>query len=312
MHYDVVSNSVLWFLFHDLFDRIRRPRFDHGPTSVGGLPGGERGVHRRDGAGCSRQRRRPRERLPTVARRAASAGAATGSAYRAFHAHPILWAGRHPRPSVVCGAGSVFGSGVRTGRFFTARWARAYHQSARRVGPRPATIAPTFAASLGVDVAALDEVAAGADTRTASTRSTTRSVTASSSHGATGSNRRRTSCAGSSPTTGCWRADPACAAGSCSSRCCTRRDKHFLNTLPTPARSNRSCPASTTVGRHQIGCRSSSTNVTTSHVRSPRYQRYDVLLVNPIKDGLNLVAKEGPAVNRRDGLLCLSRASRRV
>ena len=36
-------------------------------------------------------------------------------------------------------------------------------------------------------------------------------------------------------------------------------------------------------------------------------QRYDVLVVNPIKDGLNLVAKEGPAVNTRDGLLCLSR-----
>src|ERR1043165_6329485 len=28
MHYDVVSNGVLWFLFHDLFDRTRRPRFD--------------------------------------------------------------------------------------------------------------------------------------------------------------------------------------------------------------------------------------------------------------------------------------------
>src|SRR5271154_1000602 len=28
MHYDLVSNSVLWFLFHDLFDRMRRPRFD--------------------------------------------------------------------------------------------------------------------------------------------------------------------------------------------------------------------------------------------------------------------------------------------
>jgi trehalose 6-phosphate synthase len=36
-------------------------------------------------------------------------------------------------------------------------------------------------------------------------------------------------------------------------------------------------------------------------------RRYDVLLVNPIRDGLNLVAKEGPAVNKRDGLLCLSR-----
>ena len=29
LHYDVVSNGVLWFLFHDLFDRVRRPRFDH-------------------------------------------------------------------------------------------------------------------------------------------------------------------------------------------------------------------------------------------------------------------------------------------
>ena len=36
-------------------------------------------------------------------------------------------------------------------------------------------------------------------------------------------------------------------------------------------------------------------------------QRYDVLLVNPIRDGLNLVAKEGPLVNQRDGVLALSR-----
>jgi trehalose 6-phosphate synthase len=36
-------------------------------------------------------------------------------------------------------------------------------------------------------------------------------------------------------------------------------------------------------------------------------QRYDVLLVNPLRDGLNLVAKEGPLVNRRDGVLALSR-----
>ncbi|MEX2459439.1 MAG: trehalose-6-phosphate synthase [Actinomycetota bacterium] len=34
---------------------------------------------------------------------------------------------------------------------------------------------------------------------------------------------------------------------------------------------------------------------------------YDVLLVNPVADGLNLVAKEGPAVNERDGVLVLSR-----
>jgi trehalose 6-phosphate synthase len=38
-------------------------------------------------------------------------------------------------------------------------------------------------------------------------------------------------------------------------------------------------------------------------------RRYDVLLVNPVRDGLNLVAKEGPIVNERDGVLCLSRES---
>ena len=36
-------------------------------------------------------------------------------------------------------------------------------------------------------------------------------------------------------------------------------------------------------------------------------RRYDLLLVNPIRDGLNLVAMEGPAVNERDGVLVLSR-----
>ncbi len=35
--------------------------------------------------------------------------------------------------------------------------------------------------------------------------------------------------------------------------------------------------------------------------------RYDVLLVNPLRDGLNLVAKEGPLVNTTDGVVALSR-----
>ena len=33
--------------------------------------------------------------------------------------------------------------------------------------------------------------------------------------------------------------------------------------------------------------------------------RYDVLLVNPIRDGMNLVAKEGPVLNTADGVLAL-------
>ncbi len=38
-------------------------------------------------------------------------------------------------------------------------------------------------------------------------------------------------------------------------------------------------------------------------------QFYDVLLVNPIMDGMNLIAKEGPVVNKRDGVLILSRTA---
>jgi trehalose 6-phosphate synthase len=36
------------------------------------------------------------------------------------------------------------------------------------------------------------------------------------------------------------------------------------------------------------------------------YKQFDVLLVNAVYDGLNLVAKEAPLVNTRDGVLVLS------
>ena len=36
------------------------------------------------------------------------------------------------------------------------------------------------------------------------------------------------------------------------------------------------------------------------------YKQYDVLLVNAVFDGLNLVSKEAPLVNERDGVLVLS------
>ena len=38
-------------------------------------------------------------------------------------------------------------------------------------------------------------------------------------------------------------------------------------------------------------------------------RRYDVLLVNPVIDGMNLVVKEGPVVNERDGAIVLSRTA---
>ncbi|HVN51761.1 MAG TPA: trehalose-6-phosphate synthase, partial [Acidimicrobiales bacterium] len=48
-------------------------------------------------------------------------------------------------------------------------------------------------------------------------------------------------------------------------------------------------------------------STTDDHPRSvAALRRYDVLLVNPIRDGLNLVATEGALVNERDGLVLLS------
>ena len=37
-----------------------------------------------------------------------------------------------------------------------------------------------------------------------------------------------------------------------------------------------------------------------------RYKHFDLLIVNSLFDGMNLVAKEAPAVNTRDGVLILS------
>ena len=36
------------------------------------------------------------------------------------------------------------------------------------------------------------------------------------------------------------------------------------------------------------------------------YKHYDVMMVNAMFDGMNLVAKEGPLVNERDGVSILS------
>ena len=48
-------------------------------------------------------------------------------------------------------------------------------------------------------------------------------------------------------------------------------------------------------------------DVTDDYARSiAALRRYDVLLVNAVRDGLNLVAKEGAVVNERDGVLVLS------
>ena len=100
LHYDVVSNGVLWFLLHGMFDRVRRPRFDMRfrdawdayvavneafADAVGGsAPEGDV-VLVQD------------YQLALVP--GAAARAAARPARRALHPHPVLRPRRHPRPA---------------------------------------------------------------------------------------------------------------------------------------------------------------------------------------------------------------------
>ena len=102
------------------------------------------------------------------------------------------------------------------------------------------------------------------------------------------------------------RASRSCTAASGCSRCSTRRGRTSPSTPSTSARSSARRGASTTGSSRTAGRRSTSGSRTTSSSSVAAYKQYDVLLVNAIFDGLNLVAKEAPLVNERDGVLVLS------
>ncbi len=130
---------------------------------------------------------------------------------------------------------------------------------------------------------------------------------ARSSSGSTGWSCRRTCSAASGPST------------SCSSRQPERRERVVFVALSYPTREGLPeylayhNEVESTVARINErwgtpGWTPIVLEVDDDYPRSlAALSRYDVLLVNPVRDGLNLVAKEGPLVNTRDGVLALSR-----
>ena len=273
MHYDVVSNGVLWFLFHDLFDRIRRPRFDQrfreaweAYRTVNVAFADATAEAAADG------RRRARERLP-ARRSPAPACASSGPICASCTSRTRRSAGpttcacsRRTRPKTSARRSRAIPAG-----FHTARWARAYHQSARDVLGRRAPIAPTFAASLGPDVAALDAVAVGAEAHAAARRARRRGGRpardrAQRPHRAVEEHRARL------PRLRPAARSPARAA---------RPGRVRRDAVPVAADASR-VPrvrerdragrrrGSTNAGRPATGRRSCSTNATTSRARSPR------------------------------------------
>ena len=318
LFYDVVANPVLWFVQHGLWD------LKHDP---------ERGPRRRRGATATSQANRALaaaavEELDRVPEAtvfvhdyhlylvpALVRAARPGRADRALHPHPVGRARRLGRAPARDRARDPRGAArLRQRRLPHRALARGVRRElrgpARAGAPTPSGV--SHANPIAVDAAEFEALAAGDGVRA---RRGVRSWTSgrrSSSCGSTASTRRRTPCGASR------------RSGACSSDRPGLHGRIGLLALLDPSREEipeyvdyrRAVEAAAAAvnGRfgRRAGSRSRSSCATTSSRSVAAYVEYDVLLVNPVMDGLNLVAKEAPLVNGRDGVLVLSRAGGRL
>jgi trehalose 6-phosphate synthase len=306
-HYDVVSNATLWFLHHGLFDLPRRPRFDE---------------HFRvawDGYATVNA-----EFAKAVIELADEGETVLVHDYQLALVPGLVRAARpdlrlvHFTHTPFCGPNSIrvlptdiaselcrSMASVPAG-FHTARWAAAYEASARAVLGAEAPITSPFAAPLGPDAAALAEVAADPETVTAETELDAlvgdRALIVRVDRIDLSKNIVR---------------------GFLAYDMLLERHAEWRERVVFVAMLNRSRDSLADYLAYQQEVEQTAARVNErwavegwqpvvldtrdAYTRSVAgFARYDVLLVNPLKDGLNLVAMEGPLVNRRDGVLCLS------
>jgi trehalose 6-phosphate synthase len=307
LHYEVVSNEVLWFLFHGIFDLPRAPTFGHEFDDAW--------------AAYVSVNRTFAERVLSLAddREVVLVqdyllGLVPGMLVDArpdlrisYFAHTPFCSpgGLRILPDRVATELSA-SLAQRPCGFHTQRWASAYEGSTRLVLGPDAPIAPTFVASLGPDPVGLAESAASpavldahaeldelVGDRALIFRSDRIDLTKNIARGFKAYDEM-------------LRAFPEW------------RERVVFVAKLNPSRATVPEYAAYSAESHRVAERVNerwATPTWTPIVVDTRddyertvagFLRYDVLLVNPIKDGLNLVAKEGPLVNARDGVLCLS------
>jgi trehalose 6-phosphate synthase len=306
LHYDVISNGTLWFLYHGMFDLVRRPRFDH---------------HFHEGwAGYVEVNERF---AAAVIEHAKADDLVLLQDYQLSLVPGLVRAARpdlritHFSHTPFCGPNTIrvlptsvaeqitrSMAAVPCG-FHTNRWARAYDASVHEMIDPPVPPA-TFTASLGPDPDALRAMAASEDAREAEAELDE----------LVGDRRVILRIDRIDPSKNIVRGFAAY--------------DRFLETHPewrggvvfvALLNPSRDVLPEYLAYRQEVDQAAEAVNarwaradwtpvVVDARDDYPRsvagLARYDVLLVNPIKDGLNLVAKEGPLVNRRDGVLCLS------
>lgn len=306
LHYDVVSNQTLWFLHHGMFDLVRRPRFDHAFLAAWAAY-----VAVNQAFADAVIERAPQGEVVLVqdyqlalvpgmvvaARPDLRITSFTHTPFCGPNSIRVL-----PTPVAEALLGSM--STVPCG-FHTERWARAYAASAREVlGHR--TEVETFVAALGPDPDELASVA-GSDAGLAALHAL---------DGAVGDRRMILRIDRVEPSKNIVRGFAAF------DRLLERHPEWRTNTVFI-ALLNPSREGLPEYVRYHDEVAQAADAVNTRWATDDwqpvtldtrddfagsiaALERYDVLFVNPIKDGLNLVAKEGPLCNTRAGVLCLS------
>ncbi len=307
--YDVVSNATLWFCHHHLFDGARSPRPD---------------------AGWNRAWDAYRAFNELVAERVASV-APTGARIlvqdyhlclvgsvlrdvrpdlRAVHfshtpfAEPGVLAMLPDRAVAELLAGMA---AFRACGFHARRWADAYEACQARLGEGPP--APTFVSALSTDPARLEEEA-GSPSVSRAAAMLDRELGSSDRKLIVRVDRMELS---KNVLRGFWAYDELLA------RFPQWRGRVTFLALTYPSRQGLAeyaayqAEVESEVARINDRWGTSDWTPVVLHVEDdfPRslaaLSRYDVLVVNPVRDGMNLVAKEGPLVNRTDGVVALSR-----
>jgi trehalose 6-phosphate synthase len=307
LYYDLVSNGTLWFLHHGLFDLARRPRFD-------------KHFHEAWAA---------YEAVNRTFAEATVEHTKLGDVVLVQDYHLALVPGmvRSARPDLrvvhfthtaFCGPNSarVLPDAVATALFesmasgpcgfHSERWARAYEASAREILGSTAAVGPTFVAPLAPDVDGMQGISrSDASARAAS--------------------ELETVVADRALLVRVDRIDPSknIVRGFAAYDLLLSEHPEWRERVVFLARLAVSRPhvADYVAYRMEVEAAADAVNerwgtdgwqpivvdTLDDFARTvAAYRRYDVLLVNPIKDGLNLVAKEGPLLNERDGVLCLS------
>jgi trehalose 6-phosphate synthase len=307
LHYDVVSNATLWFLYHGLFDLPRRPRFD------------ERFREAWDAYVAVNA---------AIADRVADVAAPDDVVLvQDYHLALVPGALTARRPDLrvvhfthtpfcgpnsirvlpddvaraICGSMATVPSG-----FHTRRWADAYEASAAAVLGADHPRAPVFAATLGPDPTDLENTADSPEGR-AALQALEEQV---------GDRRLLLRSDRVEPSKNIVR-------GFLAFDLLLDQRPEWRDRVVFVAMLNASREGLPEYQAYRQEVEQAAARVNDRWARDdwqpvvmdlrddfPRsvagYLRYDALLVNPLKDGLNLVAKEGPLVNQRDGVVCLS------